>query len=205
MFLFEPAPDASAFGTRVVEHGLCGILFRVALRAVERVVAAIRAQALRRQLDDPLHAGEQPTVVAHDDDAAAPAVERRAQPRTARRVEKPWGWEIHWTPADRPYVGKVLHIRAGKRLSLQMHDEKLESWFLMTGRAKVVWDDGTTSEGWLALGEAQATTDAVAAEVARRLLHGRGRPGAFTPAALFGSALATDLGGTWTDTEGARA
>jgi mannose-6-phosphate isomerase len=62
---------------------------------------------------------------------------------TARRVEKPWGWEIHWTPEDRPYVGKVLHISAGKRLSLQVHDEKQESWFLMDGRAKVVWDDGT--------------------------------------------------------------
>ena len=61
----------------------------------------------------------------------------------ARRVDKPWGWEIHWTPADRPYVGKVLHILAGKRLSLQVHDEKQESWFLMAGRAKVVWDDGT--------------------------------------------------------------
>ena len=61
----------------------------------------------------------------------------------ARRVEKPWGWEIHWTPADRPYVGKVLHVTAGKRLSLQLHDEKLESWFLMAGRAQVVWDDGT--------------------------------------------------------------
>ena len=63
--------------------------------------------------------------------------------RHARRVEKPWGYEIHWTPEDRPYVGKVLHIDAGKRLSLQVHDEKLESWFLMSGRAKVVWDDGS--------------------------------------------------------------
>ena len=61
----------------------------------------------------------------------------------ARRVEKPWGWEIHWTPAHHPYVGKVLHVGAGKRLSLQLHDEKLESWFLMDGRAKVVWDDGS--------------------------------------------------------------
>ena len=60
----------------------------------------------------------------------------------ARRVEKPWGWEIHWTPADRPYLGKVLHVFAGKRLSLQLHDQKLESWMLMAGRAKVVWDDG---------------------------------------------------------------
>jgi mannose-6-phosphate isomerase-like protein (cupin superfamily) len=61
----------------------------------------------------------------------------------ARRVEKPWGHEIHWTPEDRPYVGKVLHIDAGRRLSLQVHDAKQESWFLMAGRAKVVWDDGS--------------------------------------------------------------
>jgi mannose-6-phosphate isomerase-like protein (cupin superfamily) len=61
----------------------------------------------------------------------------------ATRVDKPWGYEILWTPADRPYVGKLLHIDAGKRLSLQVHDAKTESWFLVSGRAKVVWDDGS--------------------------------------------------------------
>ena len=61
----------------------------------------------------------------------------------ARRTEKPWGYEIVWTPEDRPYVGKVLHIDAGKRLSLQVHDAKTESWYLVGGRAQVVWDDGT--------------------------------------------------------------
>jgi mannose-6-phosphate isomerase-like protein (cupin superfamily) len=59
---------------------------------------------------------------------------------TARRIDKPWGHEIHWTPPDRPYVGKVLHIEAGKRLSFQLHDAKLESWLLLRGRAKVLWD-----------------------------------------------------------------
>ena len=69
---------------------------------------------------------------------------RASRPRASRRrVEKPWGYEILWTPADRPYVGKVLHVDAGKRLSLQVHDAKTESWFLMSGRAKVVWDDGS--------------------------------------------------------------
>lgn len=58
-----------------------------------------------------------------------------------RRIEKPWGYEIHWTPIDKPYMGKVLHINAGKRLSLQIHDQKQESWFLINGRAKVIWDD----------------------------------------------------------------
>jgi mannose-6-phosphate isomerase len=61
----------------------------------------------------------------------------------ASRVEKPWGHEILWTQPDRPYVGKLLHVEAGKRLSLQVHDAKTESWFLVAGRAKVVWDDGS--------------------------------------------------------------
>lgn len=58
-----------------------------------------------------------------------------------RKVEKPWGYEIHWTPDNLPYMGKVLHVDAGKRLSLQVHDQKQESWFIMNGRAKVVWDN----------------------------------------------------------------
>lgn len=57
------------------------------------------------------------------------------------RVEKPWGYEIHWTPDDLPYMGKILHVNAGKRLSLQRHDKKQETWFMMKGRAKVVWDN----------------------------------------------------------------
>lgn len=60
-----------------------------------------------------------------------------------RRIEKPWGYEIHWTPVDKQYMGKVLHINANKRLSLQLHDQKQESWYLINGRAKVVWDDNT--------------------------------------------------------------
>jgi mannose-6-phosphate isomerase-like protein (cupin superfamily) len=58
-----------------------------------------------------------------------------------KRVEKPWGYELHWVPEDAPYMGKVLHINAGARLSLQVHDEKSESWFLMQGEAKVIWSD----------------------------------------------------------------
>lgn len=58
-----------------------------------------------------------------------------------QRVEKPWGYEIHWTPSDLPYMGKILHINAGKRLSLQRHDQKQESWYMLKGRAKLVWDN----------------------------------------------------------------
>ena len=58
-----------------------------------------------------------------------------------RKIEKPWGWEIHFVPDDRPYMGKIIHINAGARLSLQKHDQKTESWYLMSGRAKLIWDD----------------------------------------------------------------
>lgn len=62
-----------------------------------------------------------------------------------RRVEKPWGYELHWVPEDTPYMGKILHINAGARLSLQLHDEKQESWLLTSGQAAVIWEDASGS------------------------------------------------------------
>ena len=59
----------------------------------------------------------------------------------AKRIEKPWGYEIHWVPEDAPYMGKVLHVNEGARLSLQVHDEKQESWFLMSGNGAVIWEN----------------------------------------------------------------
>ena len=58
-----------------------------------------------------------------------------------KRVEKPWGYELHWVPEDAPYIGKVLHINAGARLSLQVHDQKPESWFIISGRGAVIWEN----------------------------------------------------------------
>ncbi len=58
-----------------------------------------------------------------------------------KKVDKPWGYELHWVPEDAPYMGKILHINSGARLSLQLHDKKQESWFLMGGKAAVVWED----------------------------------------------------------------
>ena len=58
-----------------------------------------------------------------------------------KRVEKPWGHELHWVPENLPYMGKILHIKSGKKLSLQIHDEKQESWFLKNGKAKIIWED----------------------------------------------------------------
>jgi mannose-6-phosphate isomerase len=53
-----------------------------------------------------------------------------------RRVEKPWGWELIWAHADE-YVGKLLFVKAGASLSLQFHNVKDESWYLMEGRAQL--------------------------------------------------------------------
>jgi mannose-6-phosphate isomerase len=59
----------------------------------------------------------------------------------AKRVEKPWGYEIHWVPEDAPYMGKIMHMNAGARMSLQIHDEKQESYLLVSGEAAVIWEN----------------------------------------------------------------
>lgn len=78
----------------------------------------------------------------------------------AKRIEKPWGYEIHWVPEDAPYMGKVEHINAGCRLSLQVHDKKQESWFIINGQAKVVWenDEGKLVETVLQPGMGYSTS-----------------------------------------------
>lgn len=59
-----------------------------------------------------------------------------------KKVTKPWGFEIIFTSDDLPYTGKIIHINAGKRLSLQVHDKKQESWYILNGRGKVIWENG---------------------------------------------------------------
>ena len=98
-------------------------------------------------------------------------------------------------------VGPLRRFAARRLAAVQLPDRaapRAHSW----GHAVVTWTDGTTSEGWLALDEAQAATNAIAAEVTRRLARGDGRPGSFTPAALFGHGLAATLGGSYSRTEG---
>ena len=52
---------------------------------------------------------------------------------TPTRVDKPWGYEILWAHTDR-YVGKILHVEAGHVLSLQYHDHKHESIYVLSGK-----------------------------------------------------------------------
>lgn len=53
-------------------------------------------------------------------------------------VLKPWGREI-WYAEQAAYAGKVLEISAGKRLSLQYHERKTETLYLLSGRVIVTF------------------------------------------------------------------
>jgi mannose-6-phosphate isomerase-like protein (cupin superfamily) len=50
----------------------------------------------------------------------------------AERIEKPWGYELLWSHTDH-YAGKLIHIDAGTRLSLQYHERKYESVLVLSG------------------------------------------------------------------------
>jgi len=56
----------------------------------------------------------------------------------ARRVDKPWGYEILLSPPEAAYTFKLIHVRAGTRLSLQLHDVKVETQTLVAGRGILV-------------------------------------------------------------------
>ena len=58
-----------------------------------------------------------------------------------RRVEKPWGHELIWAHTDR-YAGKVIVIETGRRLSLQLHNHKDESVYVIDGRLRLHLEDG---------------------------------------------------------------
>jgi mannose-6-phosphate isomerase len=59
------------------------------------------------------------------------------------RVEKPWGYELIWARTDR-YVGKILHIEAGHLLSLQYHERKDESIYVLSGEIVLRLEQGET-------------------------------------------------------------
>ncbi|HEU4586313.1 MAG TPA: cupin domain-containing protein [Gemmatimonadaceae bacterium] len=69
-------------------------------------------------------------------------------------VPKPWGHEIIWAHTDR-YVGKVLHINAGHALSVQYHERKDETVYLLAGEL-IYWVklDGEMRDMKLEVGEA---------------------------------------------------
>ncbi|MCY7378740.1 MAG: cupin domain-containing protein [Gemmatimonadaceae bacterium] len=56
-------------------------------------------------------------------------------PTKVIHVPKPWGHETIWASNDL-YVGKILHITAGQALSVQYHEKKDETVYLLSGKLK---------------------------------------------------------------------
>jgi mannose-6-phosphate isomerase-like protein (cupin superfamily) len=83
------------------------------------------------------------------------AVEPDAVAGLPREVEKPWGHEEIWAQTDR-YVGKILVIETGRRLSFQYHDVKDEWIRVLSGRLLLTIEDdgGAIVERELGPGEA---------------------------------------------------
>ena len=89
-------------------------------------------------------------------------------------------------------ISAVRHFATTKLAKLVPPPSKTEvSW----ARARAEWSDGLVRVGWLRAGDGYAFLAKAAAGITQRLLHGEGRPGCFTPGALFGTQLAIDAGG----------
>ena len=58
------------------------------------------------------------------------------------KIEKPWGHEIRWAINEK-YLGKILHIEKGQRLSLQLHEQKDETIYVLKGTVVVQLNDKT--------------------------------------------------------------
>lgn len=56
-----------------------------------------------------------------------------------RHIEKPWGHEKIWAQTDH-YIGKILFIRKGHRLSYQFHERKEETILLLEGLLEVEFE-----------------------------------------------------------------
>jgi mannose-6-phosphate isomerase-like protein (cupin superfamily) len=68
-----------------------------------------------------------------------------------RRVDKPWGHETIWAVTER-YVGKLLSIRKGHRLSLQLHRQKDESIYVLRGILRLTLENAAGDLETLVLG-----------------------------------------------------
>jgi mannose-6-phosphate isomerase-like protein (cupin superfamily) len=64
--------------------------------------------------------------------------------REVQHIPKPWGYELIWGKTER-YVGKVLHVNAGESLSLQYHEMKDETLYVIRGKVRLELKHGDES------------------------------------------------------------
>ena len=56
------------------------------------------------------------------------------------RVEKPWGHEL-WLELNEFYAYKLIHMKAGNKSSLQWHEKKIETNYVIEGEAEVLLEN----------------------------------------------------------------
>lgn len=59
--------------------------------------------------------------------------------------EKGWGYEL-WIANNDKYCGKVLHFFKGKRFSLHYHVNKMETWYVASGKFSLLCLDPETAK-----------------------------------------------------------
>jgi quercetin dioxygenase-like cupin family protein len=52
-------------------------------------------------------------------------------------VEKGWGSEFIWATNDK-YCGKMLQFNTGSKFSMHFHSVKDETWYIVSGKFKVI-------------------------------------------------------------------
>jgi mannose-6-phosphate isomerase-like protein (cupin superfamily) len=57
-----------------------------------------------------------------------------------KEISKPWGREL-WFAANDKYAGKIIEVDEGKRLSLQYHEKKHETMYLIDGLVRIIHND----------------------------------------------------------------
>jgi mannose-6-phosphate isomerase len=66
---------------------------------------------------------------------------------SARVVNKPWGREEIWALEDGLYCGKRITVNAGHSLSMQYHEQKHETMFVVEGSGSIdIGEQGTELE-----------------------------------------------------------
>ena len=68
--------------------------------------------------------------------------------KSHKKINKPWGYEEIWANTEK-YVGKILFIESGKRLSLQYHQKKDETILVSSG--KLLLEIGPNKDNLLSL------------------------------------------------------
>jgi short subunit dehydrogenase-like uncharacterized protein len=143
--------------------------------------------------------GEIPTVGVPTGELEAARRASNAPDITAASSEVPTGLAVR---AALPLIAAVFKIGPLRRGILRLVGRFRLTPPVTTGNvqvswahARVDWTDGKQRSAWLRTGEGYLFTSRVAALVAGQLADGTGRPGAFTPAALFGVGLAREAGG----------